>query len=161
MEFRSLQPSAFSLQPSAVEAEFDAERYLARKNAVDGRFHVLSHGAREALSLLSLMGATTAQNITNNLAKFDFPEAKKVFDDLKNDSVSFVVSKGLSEFELNPTLARIIREAIEEDEARLLAEARNLSGDDFRYKIENESGYAARYNAIVSRLRGEKFIPVR
>ncbi len=149
---------------SPIEPEpprFDAERYIAEKKAVDIRFLKLSHGAREVLSLLSLAGATTIQNVTAHLVKFKFPEAERIFDDLKNDSVSFVVSRGLSEFGINPALARIVKEAVTEDEARFVEEEEKMSGDEFGKKIKSDPGYAARYNAIFSRLRGENFLPLR
>lgn len=130
---------------------FDAKEYWARKNCVLERFPALSHGAKEALQIFGLLGKSTAQNVTDRLSKYGFPDARSVIDNLRNDSVPFIVSAGLSEYELNPVLAQIIKETVREEEKRLIDEVHPMSADAFKNRINNDRGYAARYNSISDR----------
>ncbi len=137
--------------PQPVNNGFDAKDYWARKNCVLERFPNLSHGAKEALRLFGLLGKSTAQNVTDRLLKYGFPDAQKVVDNLRHNSVPFIVSAGLSEYELNPALAQIIRETAEEDEKRMIDEVHPMSADAFKNRIVNDRGYAARYSSISDR----------
>jgi len=144
---------------SAAEAQatsFDAQEYIAQKTSVDGRFPLLSHGAKEALALFSVMGNLSAQRITDHLRKYEFQNAERVFDDLHNDPVTFIVSSGLSEFKLNPTLEKVIKEALRADEAEFLKIISNMPSEPYKKRLTSEPGFAARYNALSSRLPSSK-----
>jgi hypothetical protein len=133
--------------------EFNAQEYLVQKKAVTDNFVLLEHGSKEALRLLLLMRLMTAQALTDHLVKWKFPKAERIFDDLRNTPVPFVVSAGRSEFQINPTLEKIIKEVSVKDQSEFLKLWAEMPTDMMRYKIDNDPGFAERYNAVAASMQ--------
>ena len=129
---------------------FNASEYLAQKKVVTDGFTPLDHGAKEALRLLLLMKAMTAQAITDHLVKWKFPKAERIVDDLRNASVPFIVSLGRSEFQINPTLEKIIKEVSTTDQSDFLKAIEQMPAEGMRRRAENEPGFAERYEVLSS-----------
>jgi len=126
-------------QPSAKE-------YLDQKKAVVDRFTVLDHGAKEILRLLATMRIMSAQSITDHLIKYKFPKAENVLADLRRDPVPFVMLSG-NDVTLTPILEKIIKEVVAAEQKEFSEANDRMAHDQLRYKITNDPGFAARYNA--------------
>jgi hypothetical protein len=129
--------------------QFKVREYNEQKKCIAERFMGMDHGAKEAIRILSLGRVMSAQRVTDQLHKCNFPNADKIFDGLRDDIVPLVARYGNGEFRINPTLEKIVKEVVAADKKEFLGAVSRLPADQFAYKVKNEPGFEARYNAIV------------
>jgi hypothetical protein len=128
--------------------QWNAHAYNEQRKCIVERFMGMDHGAKEAIRFLSFGRVMSAQRITDHLREHKFPNADKIFDSLRDDSVPLVARYGDGEFRINPTLEKIVKEVVAADKKEFLGAVSRLPADQFAYKVRNEPGFEARYNTI-------------
>jgi hypothetical protein len=141
-----------SITNVASAPAFNVQEYNATRNCLYDRYVVFDHGAKEALGFLSMMRVQSADKITEHLLKYEFPNADKVVNGLRECSVPFVAPAG-DNLVLHPALEKIITEIIKAEQVEFLKAWDTMPSDQMDYKIRNEPGFAARFNALSDRRR--------